>query len=102
LTRDDATTNQINAEQIEPEPFIPIQGPSTSPIDTPNPNESVPQVDDRRHGKPMPKASTKKKNQPTTNLDQAKRQVNSVGQAGGRKGGNLKVLQPSNSIDIIM
>jgi hypothetical protein len=43
-----------------------------------------------------------KKNQPTTNLDQAKRQVNSVGQAGGRKGGNLKVLQPSNSIDIIM
>jgi hypothetical protein len=55
---DDATTNQSDPI-IDP---IPIQGPSTSTIDAPNPNvpSIAPQDNNQRHGKPR-KAPTKKK-----------------------------------------
>ena len=61
-----ATINQIiDMEQTEPaEPFILIQGPSNSPIDMPNPNETAPQDDNRRHGRPSAKKKSATDDEP--------------------------------------
>ena len=46
--------------QNAPNPVVPIQGPSTLPIETPNLIEIAPQDDNRRHGRSQ-RVPTKKK-----------------------------------------